>query len=315
LNEPDKDKYIEAMENAIQQHNRNNNWKVLHRQQVPSHCCILPSVWAKRRKSDLTTGEVIKWKERIKVDGSKQIKGLDFEATLAPVASWASIRIILLLAALNQWNTKQLDFVQAFPQAPVEQDLYIEMSKGCHTTEDNLDHVLKVLHNIYCQRQAGKVWFDYLTNGLISKLNFKQSGVDPCILWRGTSIMIIYTDDTIITGPDTKELQKIIHDISSLYNIAHKATVADFLGVCIKRDINKGTISLTQQKLIQSILHDIKLEGNINHRQTPAPSTTTLYAHKESTSMHEAEWSYRAVIGKLNYLEKSTRSDIAYSMC
>ncbi len=31
---------------------------------------------------------------------------------------------------LNSWKTKQIDFVLAFPQAPVERDLYMEIPKG-----------------------------------------------------------------------------------------------------------------------------------------------------------------------------------------
>jgi Reverse transcriptase (RNA-dependent DNA polymerase) len=108
-----------------------------------------------------------------------------------------------------------LDFVQPFPQALVEQDLYIEIPKGCNIGYLNpKEWVLQVLNNIYVQRQAGKEWYDYLTKGLVEKLGFKQSAIDPCILWRGTTIMIIYADDTIITGTDTNEVDKVIEDIA-----------------------------------------------------------------------------------------------------
>jgi hypothetical protein len=39
----------------------------------------------------------------------------------------------------------------------------------------------------------------------------------------------------------------------------------------------------------------------------------TLQAY-EASAPHDAEWSYRAIIGKLNYLEKSRRPDIAYAV-
>jgi hypothetical protein len=106
--------------------------------------------------------------------------------------------------------------------------------------------------------------------------------------------------------------QEVIKDIASLYEITSKENVSDFLGVNISTDI-EGNIALTQQNLIQSILVDLKLDGKVNTRTTPALSTVILQAYGDSTP-HDADLSYRAVIGKLNYLEKSTRPDIAYAV-
>jgi Reverse transcriptase (RNA-dependent DNA polymerase) len=154
LREQDKVQFILAMKKEIQQHNDNINWKIVRRENIPSDIRVLPSVWAMRSRRDLSTGEIIKWKARIIVDGSKQQKGIDYSETFAPVASWASTRIILLLSTLNKWQTRQLDFVQAFPQAPVEKELYIAIPKVSeiigHSCESN-ECLLKVLNNIYGQ--------------------------------------------------------------------------------------------------------------------------------------------------------------------
>lgn len=315
LNEPDKPKFIEAMVKEIEQHNDRKNWVLVERSSVPGHLNVLPSVWAMRRKRDLSTGEITKWKARLNVDGSKQKYGLDYDETYAPVASWASIRLILLLSCLYGWHRRQLDFVQAFPQAPVEQELYIEIPRGCNvgTTDDPKHWVLRVLNNIYGQKQAGKVWYDYLTKGLIDKLQFQQSKHDPCLLWRGNVMLILYTDDTIITGPDIALIDQAIHDISTLYEITSSDEVSDFLGVNIDTNQATGEIILTQKKLIQSILKDLGLDENPNLRSTPAISTKILHAHPESSPFNE-HWHYRMIIGKLNYLEKSTRPDIAYAV-
>jgi Reverse transcriptase (RNA-dependent DNA polymerase) len=105
LNE--KDMFTTAMEHEIKQHNDNQNWVPVKRSTVPSTSRILPSVWSMRRKRNLTTGEVLKYKERLNVDGSRQLKGVDFEETFAPVVSWSSIRLILPLASINNWCTYQ----------------------------------------------------------------------------------------------------------------------------------------------------------------------------------------------------------------
>jgi Reverse transcriptase (RNA-dependent DNA polymerase) len=104
LQEPDCHQFIETMDKEIQQHNKRMNWKLVRRVDVPKLLCVLPSVWAMRRKRDLTTGAILKLKARINVDGSKQQYGIDYKDTYAPVASWASIQLILLISCLNNWT-------------------------------------------------------------------------------------------------------------------------------------------------------------------------------------------------------------------
>jgi Reverse transcriptase (RNA-dependent DNA polymerase) len=220
------------------------------------------------------------------------------------------VRLILILAVLQGWMTKQLDFVQVYPQAPVEQDLYIDIPKGCNIgREDASKWALQVLKNIYGQKQAGKLWHDYLIQRLTKELNFTQCIMDPCILWRGQVIVIIYTDGTIITGPNAKDIDIAIADISSKFSTTSKDTVSDFLGVHIQRKVD-GTIEMTQPTFIQSILDDLGLKEDSNTTQLPAPSTRILSAHHDS-SPHAESWHYRSVTGKLNFVAQSTRPDIS----
>jgi Reverse transcriptase (RNA-dependent DNA polymerase) len=208
------------MVREIEDQNEKQHWRLVRRSTLPPETRVLPSVWSMRRKRDLSTGEVTKWKAILNVDGSKQQAGIDYDQTYAPVGSWVSVRLILLMATLQGWMTKQLDFVQAYPQAPVEHDLYIDVPKGCNIgVHDTSKWALQVLQNIYGQKQAGKVWHDYLIQRLTNDLKFTQCIMDPCILWRGKGILIIYTDDTIITGPNEKEIDEAIADISSKFSI------------------------------------------------------------------------------------------------
>jgi Reverse transcriptase (RNA-dependent DNA polymerase) len=146
-----------------------------------------------------------------------------------------------------------IGLVQAFPQAPIKQEIYMDIPKDCIVdNKNNSRWALRLLKNIYGQKQAGKVWNDFLVEGLTTKLGFSQSTVDPCILWRGDIIIIIYTDDTIITGPNELSIDKAIADIASLFDITSKETVSDFLGVNIDRK-SDNTFALTQPKLIATI--------------------------------------------------------------
>jgi hypothetical protein len=90
--------------------------------------------------------------------------------------------------------------------------------------------------------------------------------------------------------------------------------VSDFLGVKIHCDIEAGSYSLTQPHLIQSIITDLGLQSeNAKIRDTPALAFRILQRHLNSPP-HAENWHYSSVIGKLNYLEKCSRPDIAYAV-
>jgi Reverse transcriptase (RNA-dependent DNA polymerase)/GAG-pre-integrase domain len=314
MQQPDRAEFVRAMSKEIKSHTDNKNWIVMERKAVPTGHDILPAIWAMRRKRRIDTQEVYKWKARINIHGGKQTKGVNYWDTYAPVATWASIRLVLNMAAVNGWETRQLDFVLAYPQAPVETDLYMEIPAGFAIKgSNNKKHVLKLVQNLYGQKQAGRVWYKYLSDGLCTKLKFTQSVHDPCIFWRGKSIIVVYTDDTIITGPDPNELDKIIKDISNEFDITSEPRMSDFLGVKIHRDEESKSVTLTQPQLIRSILGDLGLQEGSTPRDTPALSSRILQKYDGSLP-HNESWHYRAVIGKLNYLEKSTRPDIAYAV-
>ena len=313
MKEPDKPKFLEAMIKEISTQSQNGNWIIILRSEVPDGEMVLPSVWAMRRKRRISTGEIYKWKARLNLDGGKQIKGINYWDTYAPVATWSSIRLILNMAARLGWKTRQLDFVQAYPQAPIETDLYMEIPKGFLVNGDRTTYVLKLVKNIYGQKQAGRVWNKFLLDGLIKKLGFTQSKFDECVLWRGSYIMVIYTDDTIVTGPDPEQLDKLLIEIGTIFDITTEDDVTDFLGVKVDRDEVKGTYTLTQPHLIKSILDDLGLLEESNPRSIPAMPTKILQQYPNSPP-HNASWHYRGVIGKLNFLEKSSRPDIAYAV-
>ncbi len=73
----------------------------------------------------------------------------------------------------------------AYPQAPIEMDTYMELPDGFILKEGNRkDHVLKLLANLFRQKQAGRVWNGYLVDKLL-KIDFKQSLIDDCVFYRG----------------------------------------------------------------------------------------------------------------------------------
>lgn len=78
----------------------------------------------------------------------------------------------------NNWKIKQLDFVLAFPHAPVETELYMSIPTGFAVDGDKDSYALKLINNLYGQKQAGRVWNKFLLKGL-QEMGFTLSVHDP----------------------------------------------------------------------------------------------------------------------------------------
>ncbi len=128
----------------------------------------------------------------------------------------------------------------------------------------------------------------------------------------------MYTDDTILLGPDKDEIDLLVRRLSRSFKIEDQGDLSDYLGIKIERKPD-GTLEWTQPTLIQSILKDLKLDGeDIKGRQNkpnikpvPAHTSVLLTDHRDSPDHNPKDFEYRQVIGKLLYLEKSTRPDIS----
>jgi hypothetical protein len=65
--------------------------------------------------------------------------------------------------------------------------------------------------------------------------------------------------------------------------------------------------------LIDAILKDMHFQPNTKSASTPALSSRILQPDLNGQPINQP-WEYRSIIGKLNFLEKSTRPDIAYAV-
>ena len=313
MNQPDRSKFLRAMEKEANDQYENGNFEIVRRDTIPKGTKVLPMVWQMKRKRDIMTRAIKKYKARLNIDGSRMQKGVHYDQTYAPVASWNSIRLLLTLATSKQWCTKQIDYVLAFPQAPKEGDLYVEVPKGIDVEGGNKKKfALKVKRNIYGACDAGRIWFTHL-KGKLEGIGFKQSNVDECVFYRGKVMYLLYTDDSILAGANEKEVDRAIEDIKRAgLDITVEGDIQDFLGIHIKKG-KDGTMELSQPHLIDQIINDLRLEkANTHEADTPAVSSVILKRNRGSPEF-DGHFRYRSVIGKLNYLERGSRSDISYA--
>jgi hypothetical protein len=188
------------------------------------------------RKRDLTTSKVKSHKAWLNLHGGKQISGMNYFKTYAPVVTWFTIRLIITFRIIFNWALCQVYFVMVYPQAPVEEDIYMDLPQGIETTAGNSkDGVLKLLKNIYGQKQAGHIWNSHLVKKLAS-IGIHPSLIDDCVFFRGDIIFMVYADDGIFVGSDNTQLQAIIKEVQDLgLNIEDQGHTADYVGVNINK--------------------------------------------------------------------------------
>ena len=311
---PDAKQFREAMIKEVNDHTERKHWRPILKSEVPHGTTILPAVWSMKRKRKIDTQQIYKWKSRLTLGGHKQ--DLDVP-TYAPALSWATIRLFLIISIMFGWHTRQVDFVLAYPQAKAPRPTFMSLPKGIKFDGLNhKEHCLKIEQNLYGGVDAGRTWFLHLTAGL-TKLGFVQSRIDDCVFYRGSTIFIVYTDDGLIFSPKEEDVAQTIADLKRHFTLEDQGNLQDYLGVHVSKE-HDSSWWLTQPHLITSILIDLELlnpdgteRPNVKGRDLPA-LTTRIIGPDLTGKPFSYEWDYRSVIGKLNYLEKSSRPDIAF---
>ena len=301
---PDAIKFCEAVQEEIQAHESKGHWMLVKRSELPQGVKPLPAVWAMKRKRRAATGVVYKYKARSNVGGHKQLKYVNFWQTYSPLIGWPVIRLFIALSIIHGWKAKQYDFTLAYPQADIETAMYMDIPRGFTAPGGNKNYCLKLIKNLCGQIQAGRVWNIHLHSGL-TNIGFEQSAYEECLYFRDDTILLLYVDDLIIMSKAETDVDKAFRDIQ------REGTLNDYLGIEVQRKRN-GTIHLIQPTIIRQIINSLGFNNRTKSKPNPAKIATTL--NKATIELpHNATWDYRSVIGKLNYLEKSTRPDIAFA--
>ena len=164
---------------------------------------------------------------------------------------------------------------------------------------------------MYGATQAGRTWYLHCVKYLLN-LGFVASAIDPCVFFYKQTILLLFVDDVIINNLTTTGLDEAVDLIKDNADVDDQGEINDYVGVNMTHN-DDGSIHMTQPHLIASILKDVRLTKESKPAPTPALSTVILHADLDGED-HDGHFDYRSVIGKLNYVKKSTRPDIGYAV-
>ena len=273
MNGPNAKGYMKACKIELNTLEGKEAWDVIPRQPWMN---ILPRTWAFKCKR-CPDGMVQKLKARFCVHGDRQVEGVDFIDTFAPVINWQTVRLMLILSLILNLQTKQVDYTAAFLHAPIDKDpnwdtmnleernqsrVYIQMPRGF----SKLGKVLKLKRSLYGLNQSPHNFFQHLKSKLES-IGFELAeDTDPCLFLSDKVICLVYVDDTLFYSPKAEYIDEAIEKLRTAgIELDIEQDVARFLGVHIDQDPAKGTVKLSQKGLAICIVRAL----GVDHLQLP----------------------------------------------
>ena len=299
-----------AMDDEYNSLKVNKTWELVPR---PSNQNVIGCRWLYKLKRGVD-GSITRYKSRLVAQGYSQTEGIDYEEVFAPVARAATIRALLSFANSNNLEVHQMDVKTAFLHGVLDCDLYMEQPEG-YVDPEYPDYVCKLIKGLYGLKQAAKCWNETLDKHLIEN-GYTRAGADSCLYLKIKNgsfvIMGVYVDDFIPVSNDTELMIAEKAALSKRFDLVDNGNIEYFLGMLVKRDREKLTLTISQPNYVETVLAKF---GMSLCKPVATPMDVNVHFDKlrEEDEKFDIQ-TYQKAIGSLTYLSTSTRPDIAASV-
>jgi hypothetical protein len=246
-----------AMKDEIKALQNNETWTI---EDLPPEKKALGCKWIYKikHKSD---GSIERFKARLVVLGNRQVEGIDYTETFAPVVKMVTIRTVLAVAAAKDWELHQMDVHNAFLHGELEEEVFMKPPPGFGIHIPSM--VCKLKKSLYGLKQAPRCWFAKLSTAL-KQFGFAQSRSDYSLFvlrkQKVHVVVLVYVDDLIIGGNDHATINNFKDYLHTCFHMKDLGKLKYFLGVEVARS-NSG-IFLCQRKYALDIIKETGLLGS-----------------------------------------------------
>ena len=200
MSSSEKENWLKAMQEELKSLSDTNTWTSVER---PKDKNLIPGTWVYKVKTK-DDGSLVKYKARYVAKGFKQIEGTDNSETFAPTSKPETFRLILSLAAKENFVLRQMDVKSAYLHPEIKEEIYLEQPSGFEKIDPTGKKlVCRLNKSIYGLKQAAKNWYEELANFLIQQ-NFVRSKNDYCLFSKNEKdkklFVLSWVDDLVIAG-------------------------------------------------------------------------------------------------------------------
>lgn len=150
------------MHDELAQFGRNGMWDLVP---SPSDANIIGTKWIFRNKTD-EHGSTARNKAWLVAQGFSQIEGIDYDETFDPVARLESIRLLLAVSCILNFQLQQMNVKTTFINGLLNEKIYVAQPKGFE--DSHFPHYMyKLKKALYGLKQASRAWYEHLTQYLL----------------------------------------------------------------------------------------------------------------------------------------------------
>jgi transposase InsO family protein len=305
----DAEEWTQACQYEMDALSKNDTWELVD---LPPGRKAIKSKWVFKLKADG------RFRARLVAKGFTQIPGIDYDETFSPVARFESLRLLLALAALENWEIHQMDVKSAFLNGVLNEEIYMEQPQG-YIAAGMENRVCRLKKALYGLKQASRAWnqqFHSVLNTLGFERTYSDAGIYVRHQHRGDSLLIVvlYVDDITIMGSSLKDVKQLKEKLSLRYEMSDLGEIQSYLGMRISRDRSQKRIEVDQSGYIRAILDRFGM-ADANPHPTPLPTGADVHLVKYTAQATQAEIKhFQSLIGSLLYVQIGTRPDISFAV-
>ena len=313
----DSSKWVVAMQEEMESLQKNGTWTLAN---LPKGKKAVKCKWVFKKKEGIPGIEEPRYKARLVAKGFSQIPGVDFNDIYSPVVKHTSIRLLLGIVALNDFELEQLDVKTAFLHGELEEEIYMEQPEGFQV-EGKEDHVCRLQKSLYGLKQSPRQWYKRFDTFVVN-LGFKRSSYDSCVYMRPVgdgsfTYLLLYVDDMLVAARSKSEIAKIKVQLSTEFDMKDLGAAKRILGMEIRRDRKARRLYLSQEGYVRKVLERFGM-CKAKPVTTPLAAHFKLSSRQSPTSDEEikkmAKTPYASAVGSIMYAMLCTRPDLAHAV-
>ncbi|KAK2068620.1 hypothetical protein P8C59_003252 [Phyllachora maydis] len=277
-----RSKWLEAITKEFIQLLELGVFKFLPKSLLPSNRKLITCQNVLKVKKD-AKNRPIKYKSRLVARGFIQVEGLDYTVTYASTSIPPTWRILLAIGTVLDWEKEQANFIEAFLNSALREEIYIEIPEGLLDLAASNKAIYKLLL---------KYGYNPSTPNIIKLCKALYR-----VFYNAKTchFIVTYIDNCLFIGPNIGYITDLKKRLNKVYAIEDLGPAAYFLG--LSRSLNRPTKShLNAAKNLFKYLNSTKdysicfsYNGNTVADLGPKLSNSSNTTTKLSRDFHSKE--------------------------